>query len=199
MTDPYADKSTVDDIRRRFDDDVERFSNLTTAQAATIDAPLVMELVTSAAASVTPQATAVLDIGSGAGNYTLKLLERLPNLEVTLVDLSQPMLSRAQQRISATGLRVAIHPLQADIRDLQWPPDSFDIVMAAASLHHLRGEVEWRLVFTRIFRALRPVTSEVWLGQVTDGLETRMPCSATAPSRASLRIVGTGALGSSSR
>ena len=32
-------KSTVAEIRQRFDADVERFSNLETAQSATVDAP----------------------------------------------------------------------------------------------------------------------------------------------------------------
>jgi tRNA (cmo5U34)-methyltransferase len=156
MNQRYADKSTVEEIRHRFDNDVERFSNLETAQAATIDAPLVMELITSAAAAVTPHAVAALDIGCGAGNYTLKLLARLPKLEVTLVDLSQPMLTRAVERISATSGAAAIHPWQADIRDLSWPAKSFDIVMAAASLHHLRGDEDWRRVFRRVYDSLRP-------------------------------------------
>ena len=33
-------KSTVEEIRQRFDGDVERFSNLETGQSATVDAPL---------------------------------------------------------------------------------------------------------------------------------------------------------------
>ena len=69
-----SNKSSVEEIRRRFDNDVERFSDLETGQSATIDAPLVMDLITAAAAEVCPQATASLDIGCGAGNYTLKLL-----------------------------------------------------------------------------------------------------------------------------
>ena len=44
-------KSTVEDIRQRFDADVERFSNLETGQSATVDAPLAMSLVTEAAAA----------------------------------------------------------------------------------------------------------------------------------------------------
>src|SRR6187551_3414835 len=92
-------KSSVDEIRRRFDTDVERFSNLDTGQSATIDAPLAMALVARAAAAVTPHARHVLDVGCGAGNYTLKLLEQLPNLDVTVIDLSGPMLERAQHRI----------------------------------------------------------------------------------------------------
>ena len=47
-------KSSVDEIRRRFDTDVERFSNLETGQSATMDAPLVLELITSAAAATNP-------------------------------------------------------------------------------------------------------------------------------------------------
>ena len=43
-------KSSVEQIRQRFDNEVERFSNLETGQSATMDAPLVLELITSAAA-----------------------------------------------------------------------------------------------------------------------------------------------------
>ena len=96
-------KSSVDEIRSRFDADVERFSDLETGQAAAPDSPLCMDLVTEAAAVVTPDARAVLDVGCGAGNYTLRLLDRLPGLEVTLLDLSRPMLDRAAERVTAAG------------------------------------------------------------------------------------------------
>ncbi len=61
-------KSTPEEIRRRFDADVERFSNLETGQSATMDAPLSLELVARAAATVCPRAESLLDIGCGAGN-----------------------------------------------------------------------------------------------------------------------------------
>ena len=104
-------KSTVEQIRQRFDNDVERFSNLETGQSATIDAPLVLDLITAVAAATNPQATRLLDIGCGAGNYTLKLLQRLPDLNITLIDLSKPMLDRALQRLSplTTGNIAAWH------------------------------------------------------------------------------------------
>ena len=69
-------KSTVTEIKERFDNDVERFSNLDTGQVATIDAALSLELITSAAKVIAPHATAVLDLGCGAGNYTLKMLTK---------------------------------------------------------------------------------------------------------------------------
>lgn len=163
-------KSTVDEIRRRFDADVERFSNLDTAQTATLDAPLAMALVAEAAAATTPHARHVLDVGCGAGNYTLKLLERLPDLDATLIDLSQPMLDRAGERVgrATTGRITAI---QGDIREVALPDGQFDIVLAAAVLHHLRTDEEWRTVFEAFHRALRPGGS-VW---VFDLVESSIP------------------------
>ena len=163
-------KSTVEEIRERFDADVERFSNLETGQSATVDAPLAMALVAEAAAATTPHARHVLDVGCGAGNYTLKLLESLPNLDATLIDLSQPMLDRARERVSrATSGRITT--LQADIREAKLPDGGFDIVLAAAVLHHLRTDEEWRNVFTALHRALRPGGS-LW---VFDLVESSMP------------------------
>ena len=154
-------KSTVDEIRARFDHDVERFSNLETGQSATIDAPLMLDLVSRAAAATTPRAKALLDIGCGAGNYSLKLLERLPGLDVTLVDLSRPMLDRALARVvAATTGRV--EAWQSDIRDLDLGSERFDVIAAAAVLHHLRTDDEWAAVFGACHTALRPGGS-IWI------------------------------------
>jgi tRNA (cmo5U34)-methyltransferase len=148
-------KSTVDEIRQRFDADVERFSNLDTGQSATVDAPLAMALVAEAAAATTPHARHVLDVGCGAGNYTLKLLEHVPNLDATLIDLSQPMLDRAKERVSrATTGRITT--IRCDIREVELPDGEYDIVLAAAVLHHLRTDQEWRDVFAAFHRTLRP-------------------------------------------
>jgi tRNA (cmo5U34)-methyltransferase len=163
-------KSTVDEIRQRFDGDVERFSNLKTGQSATVDAPLAMALVAEAAAATTPHARHVLDVGCGAGNYTLKLLESLPNLDATLIDLSQPMLDRARERVSRASAG-RITTIQRDIREVQLLDGEFDIVLAAAVLHHLRTDQEWRDVFTALYRALRPGGS-LW---VFDLVESSIP------------------------
>ncbi len=163
-------KSTVDEIRQRFDADVERFSNLETGQSATVDAPMAMALVAQAAAATTPHAHHVLDVGCGAGNYTLKLLESLPNLDATLIDLSQPMLDRARERVSRATAG-CITTIQGDIRAINLAAGEFDIVLAAAVLHHLRTDDEWRAVFTAFHRALRPGGS-VW---VFDLVESSIP------------------------
>lgn len=159
-----SSKSTVEQIRQRFDNDVERFSNLETGQAAIIDAPLMLELVTSAAAASTPRAKAVLDVGCGAGNCTIKLLQKLPGLDATLIDLSRPMLDRAVQRVSAAGA-IAANPLQGDVRELPLPADRYDIILAAAVLHHLRDDHEWQAVVAKLFRTLRPGGS-LWISDM---------------------------------
>ena len=155
MAGSYVDKSSVDDIRRRFDHDVERFSNLDIGQSSTIDAAYAMELIASTAAVMCPDAAALLDIGCGAGNYTLKVLEKLPDLDVTLVDLSQPMLDRAQQRIRPKT-DASVTAIQGDIREVEFLEGAFDLILAAAVFHHLRQDVEWEAVFRRCHRWLRP-------------------------------------------
>lgn len=92
-------KSTPEQIRQRFDRDADRFSNLETGQSATIDAPLVLQLIAKAASAVKPAATHLLDIGCGAGNHSLKLLQDLRLEQITLVDLSLPMLMPEAGRI----------------------------------------------------------------------------------------------------
>ena len=154
-------KSTVRQIRERFDKDVERFSNLETGQSAQIDSPLALELVALASSATTPQATAALDVGCGAGNFTVKLLQRLPQLNVTLIDLSRPMLDRAVQRVSA-ATSGQVTALQGDIRELPLGESQFDIIVAASVLHHLREESEWQTVFAKFYAALRPGGS-IWI------------------------------------
>ena len=162
--------STVDEIRQRFDADVDRFSNLETGQSATVDAPLAMALVARAAAATTPHARHVLDVGCGAGNYTLKLLQHIPKLDVTLIDLSQPMLERAKERVrKATAGDITA--IQGDIRAVYLPENQFDVVLAAAVLHHLRTDAEWQAVFAAFYRALRPGGS-TW---VFDLIESSIP------------------------
>ncbi|MCC7361197.1 MAG: class I SAM-dependent methyltransferase [Anaerolineales bacterium] len=157
-------KSTPEQIRARFDADVERFSNLETGQSATMDAPLVLELVVQAAAAATPRARAALDLGCGAGNYSLKLLQALPNLDVTLLDLSRPMLERAAQRVQpqTTG---RVTTVQADLRAYAPGPAQFDVILAAAVLHHLRADAEWQAAFAMLYAALRPGGS-VWIADL---------------------------------
>lgn len=163
-------KSSVEQIRSRFDQDVERFSRLEEGNVAQVDSRLSLELIAEAAAATNPNAQSVLDIGCGAGNYTLQVLERLPNLDVTLLDLSAPMLERASERVAAVSSG-AIRTLQSDVRETDLGENQFDLILAAAVFHHLRTEAEWAQVFGQLYRALKP-GGTVW---IYDLVEATMP------------------------
>ena len=169
-------KSSVAEIRERFDRDVERFSNLETGQSAAIDAPLALDLIAEAAAATTPRARRLLDIGCGAGNYSIKLLQRFPALDVTLLDLSGPMLERAEQRTRAAGAS-SVRRIQADVREANLGEGSFDVIVAAAVLHHLRTDEEWQAVFAKLFHALAPGGS-LWVFDLVEcGLPALRPAT----------------------
>nr|WP_315197730.1 class I SAM-dependent methyltransferase [uncultured Flavobacterium sp.] len=146
-------KSTVTEIKERFDNEVERFSNLETGQVATMDAQISLELLTSAAKAIKPKAVNILDIGCGAGNYTLKMLSKVPNLNATLIDLSQNMLDKASERVSAVT-NGKVETIQGDIRDIELPKNHFDIILAGAVLHHLRDDSDWVFVFKKLYDSL---------------------------------------------
>ncbi|HEY3079845.1 MAG TPA: class I SAM-dependent methyltransferase [Chloroflexota bacterium] len=148
-------KATPDEIRARFDRDVERFSTLETGQATAVDSPLHLELIAEAAAALTRRARALLDVGCGAGNYALKLLEKLPRMDVTLLDLSRPMLDRAAERV-ATATAGRVETVQSDVRAADLGEGRFDVIVAASVFHHLRADAEWEAVFGKAHRALRP-------------------------------------------
>jgi tRNA (cmo5U34)-methyltransferase len=154
-------KSTVEQIKERFDNSVERFSNSDSGNTAQMDSVMSMTLIAEAAALVTPHAKSVLDVGCGGGNYVLKLLEYSPALDVTLLDLSQPMLERARNRVQQAGAG-AITLMQGDIRAVDIGREQYDIIVASAILHHLREETEWELVFAKLYQALKPGGS-LWI------------------------------------
>jgi tRNA (cmo5U34)-methyltransferase len=147
-------KSTVEEIRQRFDNDVERFSNLDTGQLSTIDAKISLELITEAARRIVPNAEYLLDVGCGAGNFSLKMLTKIPYLNCTLVDLSKPMLDKAFERVSQeTNNQVTT--IQGDIRNVSLPENHFDIILAGAVLHHLRDDADWESTFEKLFKLLK--------------------------------------------
>ncbi|MEP0711114.1 class I SAM-dependent methyltransferase [Algoriphagus sp.] len=148
-------KSSNAEIRERFDQDVARFSNLDTGQVATIDATISLELITEAAKRIVPAASNILDVGCGAGNYSLKMLSKLPNLSCWLVDLSGKMLEKALERVSAET-QGTVSAFQGDIRDVYLPEESFDIILAGAVLHHLREDEDWEKTFAKLFFLLKP-------------------------------------------
>ena len=155
MKTPLDKKSTVAEIKERFDTDVEKFSNLETGQQAVMDAPLVLDLISGLAPKIVPDARNMLDIGCGAGNNTIAILRRKPGINCDLIDLSLPMLERAKERLGKEDAGT-VRTFQGDFREIDLPPSHYDIIVAAAVLHHLRDDSDWEHSFRKIYGLLTP-------------------------------------------
>lgn len=155
MSTPLDKKSTNAQIKERFDNDVERFSNLETGQQAVIDAPLMLDLISDLAPKIVPGARTLLDIGCGAGNNTIKILRSRPGLDCDLLDLSDRMLERAAERVRAEESGV-VRTFCGDLREVDLPAGHYDLIVAAAVLHHLRDDEDWLRAFQKIHDLLAP-------------------------------------------
>lgn len=161
---PWENKRSVEAIRARFERDVERFCQLENGQRSTMDAPVAMALITEAAVQSTQPIRRVLDVGCGAGNNTIALLRRLgagTAVDCDLLDLASAMLARAKARV-AGETRGQVRLIQADFREAALAEGTYDVILAAAVLHHLRDEEDWERAFAKLYRLLRPGGS-VWI------------------------------------
>lgn len=79
----------------------------------------------------------ILDIGSGAGNSIMPLLELFPGSLIIASDLSVELLSSLKQTLKHGQQEHACALLQLNAEELDFQPESFDIVLGAAILHHL--------------------------------------------------------------
>ena len=152
--DKTAHKKTVAEIGLFFNGEVERFSDLARGQESIKDARLMMDLLAETAPVLAPDARNLLDIGCGAGNQTLNLLRVFPDADCTLLDISPAMLKRAGERVRPAA-RGQVTLVEGDFRTAGLPEGNFDIIVAAAVLHHLRDDADWTRGFSRICALLK--------------------------------------------
>jgi tRNA (cmo5U34)-methyltransferase len=86
------------------------------------------------------------------------------------------MVEAAQKRV-AQIVSGKVTTIQGDYRDVELGENCFDIITAGTTLHHLRGDDEWELVFGKIYRALKPGGS-FWINDIvlaeTDAINEMM-------------------------
>lgn len=80
----------------------------------------------------------VLEVGCGGGQFALRLVQRLPSITVTGVDLSAEQVARATtraKRLSPEDLE-RVHFRTASALDLPFGDTSFDAAVSIASIKH---------------------------------------------------------------
>jgi tRNA (cmo5U34)-methyltransferase len=99
-----------------------------------------------------------IDIGAGDGAMTRLLRSFEPAAEAVLVDYSEPMLARAEQRLGAAGAG-AWQTVRGDLRDPAWrealPAGRYDAAVSSYAIHHLPAARK-RALFAEIHELLEP-------------------------------------------
>ena len=94
----------------------------------------------------------VLDLGAGTGLVTALILEFFPNARAALVDLSEKMLLKAQERFAGDDRIIGCFTMDysADL-----PAGCWDLAVSAMSIHHL-SDPEKKALFDLIHSRLNP-------------------------------------------
>src|ERR1700741_3704425 len=78
----------------------------------------------------------VLDLGTGPGQIPLLLVERLADVTVVGIDLSEHMLRLAAAHRLRSPHAARVEFQKVDAKHLPFPRDSFDVVCSNTILHH---------------------------------------------------------------
>ncbi|HKN51304.1 MAG TPA: methyltransferase domain-containing protein [Amycolatopsis sp.] len=94
----------------------------------------------------------LLDIGCGVGAPAIRLATE-HDIEAVGISIAQGQIERANERAAAAGLADRLNFQVADAMELPFPEESFDIVWAMESLHHMPDR--WHVI-RQAARLLRP-------------------------------------------
>lgn len=95
----------------------------------------------------------IIDLGSGTGQYSLKLAQAYPMARLTLVDLSATQLRYALRR--AEDHQLEVQAVRAAAEDTRLPAQSADLVTSFIMFHEMPASVIAQ-VFVESFRLLEP-------------------------------------------
>lgn len=116
------------------------------------DYDLTHEMILTMLPSPGERVLRVLELGTGTGNLTHKVLDRFPHSTVVGYDVSAEMLARARAKLAPAGARVQLH--HGDVSQVVFP-GPFDAVISAIAVHHVPPPAK-PILFHRLYAALRP-------------------------------------------
>lgn len=95
----------------------------------------------------------VLDIGSGSGLVSIKFARMLHGVQVTGLDLSDPVLEMARNNAESSGLADRVSFEKGDAEGLPFEDATFDMVISLSTLHLLDNPVR---MLDDIQRVIKP-------------------------------------------
>lgn len=99
--------------------------------------------------------SAVLDIGCGPGDWVLALASKYPDIQVTGIDISEPMIKDAQAHARARGFENAHFSVMDATQGLEFSDASFDLVNGRTMTGFLNPAL-WPKLLGESYRILRP-------------------------------------------
>jgi ubiquinone/menaquinone biosynthesis C-methylase UbiE len=93
----------------------------------------------------------VLEIGGGSGAMAEQVLERFPEVRMTITDYDEGMVASARERLARFGERVTVRT--ADATSLPFGDARFDALLSFIMLHHV---LDWERALAEAVRVLRP-------------------------------------------
>ena len=94
-----------------------------------------------------------LDLGTGTARIPIILAKRVPNVQITAIDLSSNMLNIGQKHVNQAKLTNRILLEKADAKNLPYTNQSFDGVFSNSIIHHNPNPSS---VILEIKRVLKP-------------------------------------------
>lgn len=106
----------------------------------------------------------ILDVGCGPGRQTLDLC-RLTKGNIIAVDFHKPYVDALQRKSKALGLTHQITVLQGDMANLQFQPQTFDLIWSEGAIYNVgfkTGLKRWKPLLKKA--GYVAVTEVAWLG-----------------------------------
>ena len=97
----------------------------------------IQEAMTSAGFCRAKDKIAALEICAGFGSATLPMLDIFPNALLCATEFSAPMLTFLKKKLEKAGHEKRCVLMQLNAEELSFVPESFDLIVGGAALHHL--------------------------------------------------------------
>lgn len=93
----------------------------------------------------------ILELGCGTGNLTQIVQQRYPTANITAVDISGECINECKSRISSPKVEY----VKCDFKEIDFPIDTFDLVISSISIHHLK-DIDKEILFQRLHKFQAP-------------------------------------------